>query len=201
GLLAPGTCVSLSFAKAGYFTYSRPTPLCYEQLGEEQLAVYLAPYRLPDGQVPEKRHNPQHAQNSFAASTQRYADDQEAIPYLLNVYYDLGRTSVRPEAIAELHKLHRLLVDNPELRIEVSAHTDAQGSKDFNRRLSQRRADAIAQWLYRKGIAPERIVAKGYGELRLTNHCSDGVPCTESQHQANRRTEFRVLTEQLGQSN
>ena len=62
-----------------------------------------------------------------------------------------------------------------------------------NQDLSQKRADAIVRYLVDKGVKKERLVARGYGESRLTNHCADGVSCSEEEHQQNRRTEFRVL--------
>ncbi|MEI7831560.1 MAG: OmpA family protein, partial [Prolixibacteraceae bacterium] len=63
----------------------------------------------------------------------------------------------------------------------------------YNMKLSDQRAKSAAAYLYSKGIAKERIVGKGYGETLLLNKCSDGVPCTEAEHQVNRRTEFKIL--------
>ena len=83
--------------------------------------------------------------------------------------------------------------DNPTLRIELSSHTDSRGTHKYNERLSQRRADAAVNYIVSRGIARDRLVAKGYGETRLVNHCEDGVSCTPAQHQANRRTEVEVL--------
>ena len=77
--------------------------------------------------------------------------------------------------------------------VEIASHTDSRGSATSNQDLSERRAQSVVNYLMAKGINPSQLVAKGYGENRLTNRCSDGVTCTEREHQANRRTEFRVI--------
>lgn len=77
--------------------------------------------------------------------------------------------------------------------VELASHTDSRSSHEFNQDLSERRAQAVANYLISKGVNPSQLVAKGYGETRLTNRCADGVTCTEREHLANRRTEFRVI--------
>ena len=79
--------------------------------------------------------------------------------------------------------------------IEIASHTDSRGSVSSNQDLSERRAQAVVNYLMAKGVNASKLVAKGYGENRLTNRCADGVTCTEREHQANRRTEFRVINE------
>lgn len=93
----------------------------------------------------------------------------------------------------ELEKLLRMLEDNPELKVEIASHTDSQGSDEYNLLLSQRRAEAVVTWLMRQGIQRERLVARGYGETQPVKPCSDATPCSESDHQMNRRTEFHVV--------
>lgn len=90
-------------------------------------------------------------------------------------------------------KLVTLLRDKPNVKIEISSHTDSRGSKDANQLLSERRAQSVVNYLVGKGINSSRLVAVGYGEARPKNRCADGVPCTEKEHAANRRTEFRIL--------
>jgi outer membrane protein OmpA-like peptidoglycan-associated protein len=86
------------------------------------------------------------------------------------------------------------LNDNPEIKIEMGSHTDSAASNEYNIALSQRRAESTVAYLIRKGIATERLVAKGYGEevpiARNTN--PDGTDNPEGR-QRNRRTEFRIL--------
>jgi len=86
-----------------------------------------------------------------------------------------------------------LMRDKPGLRIELMSHTDSRGDDDYNMALSQQRAQSVVNYLVNKGIARNRLVAKGYGETRLKNRCSNGVNCTEEEHQQNRRTEFRII--------
>jgi len=110
-----------------------------------------------------------------------------------NIYYNFDRYDIRPDAAAELDQLVRTMRDNPSLRIELSSHTDSRGSAVYNEQLSQRRAQTAVDYIVSQGIARDRLVAKGYGESRLVNHCADGVPCTPEEHQANRRTEVEVI--------
>ena len=112
---------------------------------------------------------------------------------LENIYYDFDKHNIRPDAAAILDELVRTLRDNPTLKIELSSHTDSRGSNAYNEALSQRRAQSAVDYLVSRGIARDRMVAKGYGETRLVNRCADGVPCSRAEHQANRRTEVTVL--------
>lgn len=109
-----------------------------------------------------------------------------------NIYYDYDRWDIRPEAALELDKLARLFMDNQSLSFELSSHTDSRASVTYNLMLSDARAKSAVDYLIRKGVDPQRITAKGYGESRLVNHCKDDVECSEEEHQANRRTEFKV---------
>jgi len=112
---------------------------------------------------------------------------------LENIYYDFDKHNIRPDAAVILDELVRTMRDNPTLKIELSSHTDSRGSRAYNEALSQRRAQAAVDYLVSRGIARDRMVARGYGESKLVNHCADGVPCSREQHQANRRTEVTVL--------
>ncbi|MCB0612622.1 MAG: OmpA family protein [Phaeodactylibacter sp.] len=119
--------------------------------------------------------------------------DRDEFAFRMNVYYDVNRTSVQKKSVSELTRLLQLLEDNPDIILEISSHTDSNGDSASNLTLSQKRADTIVRFLISKGIKKERLVAKGYGESKLANGCADGVPCSEEEHQENRRTEFRVL--------
>jgi outer membrane protein OmpA-like peptidoglycan-associated protein len=189
-----GCCYNLRVSASGYFTRILPNLFCIEgELADSVLLIRLSPYRLEDDQMLVQRGDSLSKQDDFQVGIRTYEDEASAIPYLLNIYYDLGRASVRSEAIPELNKLLQLLIDNPDIKLEISSHTDAQGPAEFNERLSERRARAVVSWLAAKGIPRDRLVARGYGETRLVNECADGVECSEEQHQLNRRTEFRVL--------
>ncbi|MDH5382779.1 MAG: OmpA family protein, partial [Cyclobacteriaceae bacterium] len=128
---------------------------------------------------------------------------------LENIYYDLDRAEIRPDAAVELDKLVMLLNDNPDIRIELSSHTDSRQTDQYNNRLSDRRARAAVEYLVDQGIAQSRLVAKGYGESKpfkikdekgneiiLTEEYIEGfadVDYRESLHQMNRRTEFKII--------
>ena len=105
---------------------------------------------------------------------------------------EVAEGEIQPEAAKELDKLVQLLKDNPTIYIELSAHTDARGSSSYNLRLSELRAMAAYSYITARGIDPQRIVAKGYGENKLINRCKDGINCTKEEHYQNRRTEFAV---------
>lgn len=112
---------------------------------------------------------------------------------LPNIYYNFNDASIRPDAKPDLDALATIMNQFPSLQIELSSHTDARGSSEYNQRLSQRRADKAKSYLVKKGVSGTRMTAKGYGESQLKNNCSDGVTCSEDEHQVNRRTEFKVL--------
>ncbi len=111
---------------------------------------------------------------------------------LENIFYDLNEASLREESKVSLDKLAQFLIAN-DLKIELSAHTDARGSRSYNENLSQRRAQSCVNYLIEKGVPKSSINAKGYGESRLVNDCRDGVKCSEERHQENRRTEVEIL--------
>ena len=108
---------------------------------------------------------------------------------LENIYYDLDKADIRADAAVELDKLVKILADNPAIRIELSSHTDSRSSDAYNLDLSQRRAQSAVDYIVSKGIAADRLVAKGYGETQLI--IKDAK--TEEEHQTNRRTEFKVI--------
>lgn len=129
----------------------------------------------------------------FMPSGTQHADDTSAQAYLLHIYYDFDQSNIRDESKTDLDKLLKLMQDNPTYIVELASHTDARGSNSYNNRLSQRRAESVVRWLLDKGIERDRLVPRGYGEGMTTNRCKNTIPCTEQEHQMNRRTEFRVL--------
>lgn len=112
---------------------------------------------------------------------------------LRHIYYDFDQSYIRPEAEIDLNKVLDFMNINPGTIVEIGSHTDARATFGYNEALSERRAKAAVNWLVQRGIPRERLVAVGYGELQTLNGCMDNVPCTEDEHQRNRRTEFRVI--------
>ena len=110
-----------------------------------------------------------------------------------NIYYDYNKWAIRPDAAIELDKLVKLMIENPEINIELSSHTDARGKDKYNMDLSQKRAQSAVDYIISKGISASRIYAKGYGESVILNRCKNNVTCDDDEHQLNRRTEFKVV--------
>ncbi len=108
---------------------------------------------------------------------------------LKNIFFDFDKATLRKESFNELENLTKLLNDVPSLKIEISGHTDGKGSAAYNLTLSDNRAKAVVDYLVGKGIAKDRLVAKGYGLTRpiATNDTEEG-------RQLNRRTEFEILS-------
>jgi outer membrane protein OmpA-like peptidoglycan-associated protein/tetratricopeptide (TPR) repeat protein len=110
-----------------------------------------------------------------------------------NIYYDLAKWNIRPDAAVELDKLVQTLNDNPTVKIELSSHTDCRGKDAYNMDLSAKRAKSAVDYLIKQGIAKDRLTSKGYGETKPVETC-ECTKCNEDQHQRNRRTEFKVLS-------
>ncbi|TAL62207.1 MAG: hypothetical protein EPN85_03145 [Bacteroidetes bacterium] len=108
---------------------------------------------------------------------------------LKNIFFDFDKATLRAESASELERLTKLLTDAPTIEIEISGHTDNKGSDEYNRKLSQSRAQAVVDYLVKKGIEKSRFTAKGYGKTKpvATNDTDEG-------RQLNRRTEFEILS-------
>ena len=111
------------------------------------------------------------------------------------IYFDLDKHAIRADAEVELTKVLNALIDNPELKIHIESHTDSRGKDSYNLALSERRAQSTRDWFIAQGIDANRLTAKGYGETRLLNECSNGVRCEEEQHGKNRRSMFLIIQE------
>ncbi len=110
-----------------------------------------------------------------------------------DIYYDFGSAKLRSSSKKELDKVVTLIKDNPALNIELGSHTDSRGGTKENHTLSVKRAKAAVAYLIEEGdIDPSNIIARGYGETEIKNGCIDGVDCTETKHQENRRTELKI---------
>lgn len=132
-----------------------------------------------------------------------------------NIFYDFDKATLRPESKAALDEMIKMLNDNPNVTIELGAHTDRKGTDKYNEGLAQRRAQSVVDYLIEGGIAPDRLEAKGYGESvpKVINkkmarehdflHEGDTLSAPfiekltpeqqEIADQINRRTEFKVL--------
>jgi OOP family OmpA-OmpF porin len=112
---------------------------------------------------------------------------------LENVLYDFGKSTLRKESYPKFDKLIEWMKEYPNMAIELSAHTDNIGSDAFNQKLSEKRAASCVDYLVSKGIAKDRIIAKGYGETQpVAPNQVNGKDNPEGR-KLNRRTEFKVL--------
>jgi peptidoglycan-associated lipoprotein len=111
---------------------------------------------------------------------------------LENIYYDYDKSEIRMDAEPTLVKLAEVLQQNPTIKIQLNSHTDCRGQENYNENLSQKRAESAVNFLILKGISSTRLVAKGYGESAPAVSCNC-TKCAEEEHQANRRTTFKVV--------
>ncbi|MDQ4141257.1 MAG: OmpA family protein [Bacteroidota bacterium] len=114
---------------------------------------------------------------------------------LSNIYFDLNKWEIRPDAALELDKLAVTLLANPKVKVEMGSHCDSREGNGYNQLLSDLRAEATVNYLVSKGVSRERLTARGYGETQPVNRCVDNVPCSEVEHQLNRRTTFKIQKE------
>ncbi len=120
---------------------------------------------------------------------------QYALDNINTIYFDLDKYYIRPDAAIELEKIVKTMKRCPDIKIIAGSHTDSRASHAYNQVLSQNRAKSTMDYLVSRGIDAGRITPKGYGETQLLNRCSDGVKCSEAEHQVNRRTEFVIVRE------
>ena len=109
------------------------------------------------------------------------------------IYFDLDKWNIRPDAAEDLEKIIAVMNQYPNMVIDIRSHTDSRQTHKYNELLSDRRAKSTLEFMVKNGINRNRLTAKGYGETQLVNNCSDDVPCSEAEHQKNRRSEFIVL--------
>jgi OOP family OmpA-OmpF porin len=110
-----------------------------------------------------------------------------------NVYYDFDKSDLKPESFPALDEIVRMLNYNPNMVIEIGAHTDSKGTDSYNQKLSEARARSVVDYLMSKGIATERLSSKGYGEKNPVAENSINGKDNPAGRELNRRTEFKVL--------
>lgn len=111
---------------------------------------------------------------------------------LNNIYYNYNKWNIRDDAKPTLDSLTTILINNPQINIQLSSHTDCRADDEYNQILSQKRAESAINYISSKGVDQSRLKAKGYGENALAINCICD-DCTEEEHQVNRRTTFKIL--------
>ncbi len=120
------------------------------------------------------------------------AMEEGTIIELKNLYFNFNDDAIRRNARQDLDNLVKVLNKYPDMEIEIASYTDAVGSEDYNQGISQKRADKVVSYLVSKGIGAERLIGIGYGESGIRNRCTNGVKCSDREHQFNRRIEIKV---------
>lgn len=165
----------------------------YEKWLSEQKSYYMTNIRNTDkdpykGQLLDLEilNRERELKDAFSSAL---TDDGNAIIRLTNVFFDSGSSSLQEQSKYELDNLSRLLKSNQSVKVELGGHTDSQGDDGANQALSQSRAQAVVDYLSRKGVSSSNMTAKGYGENSPveTNDTPEG-------RQANRRTELKILS-------
>ncbi len=132
-------------------------------------------------------------QNKEISSSEVKTNERgETIIDINSIYFNYNKFDIRPDAQIELDKVVLIMKKYPQIKIIGGSHTDSRGKKLYNKLLSTNRARSVVQYIVNQGINPIRISARGYGESRIKNRCTNYVKCSEEEHQQNRRTEFVV---------
>ncbi|MDA0882142.1 MAG: OmpA family protein [Bacteroidetes bacterium] len=114
-----------------------------------------------------------------------------------NVYFAFDSSKLSEKAKEQLKNLAKLIKENPSLLVQISTHTDSRGSKEYNARLSRRRAESVQRYLSSLGITSDQVLLTWHGEEQLVNNCTDGHDCDDLAHEKNRRAEFAFITEEM----
>lgn len=116
--------------------------------------------------------------------------DDKLMIAIENIYFDFNKWNIKQESTISLSKVVDVLNANPEMKIEINAHTDNVGKKNYNQNLSEKRAASAMQYIISNGVDANRLVSHGYGETQPLIDC--GKHCTKTQDQTNRRIEFVI---------
>ena len=125
--------------------------------------------------------------------TAEIGDDLAKLLALNIIYFDFDKSYIRKDAEVELAKVIDVMQQYPQMNIEIRSYTDSRGNDAYNKALSERRAQSTMQYMIGKGISSDRLSAKGLGETKMTNDCTNGIPCSNKKHQQNRRSEFIII--------
>lgn len=118
--------------------------------------------------------------------------DKDVVVELNGVFFDFDKATLKPEATETLNEGVKILKNHPDINVEVAGHTDSRGSAEYNQNLSQRRANAVREFLISNGIRADRLTTRGYGESKPIADNS-----TEDGRARNRRVELRVENKKM----
>ena len=110
------------------------------------------------------------------------------------IYFNLDKSFIRADARIELEKVYAYMSQNPNIKVDVRSHTDSRAPDAYNMDLSNRRYRSTVKYLIERGISSDRLTGRGYGETQIQNACTNGVKCSDQEHEFNRRSEFIVVS-------
>ncbi|KAB5485493.1 OmpA family protein [Flagellimonas hadalis] len=181
--------ISFHSPSEGYFSSNRPSGKGSDDVYsfEETKPLILQPKEMEKSQNAIKTTDIVEMESTLVKNGDRIMIKAEQIHFDYNLWY------LRNEAKDRLGVVLDILQKYPNSIIEVGTHTDSRGNLEYNRELSQKRANSVKDFLVSKGIGPDRIIAKGYGESRPLVKCETDDECSEEDHELNRRCEFVVI--------
>ncbi|MDO5979421.1 OmpA family protein [Flavivirga spongiicola] len=140
-------------------------------------------------------HNIYLTLESYASAEERVKENErgDVQIQLDKIYFDFDKSNIREDAAVTLNVLVDLLNKYPDMAIEVSAHTDARGSDQYNLNLSKSRAASTLEYLVSQGIDRNRLKSIGYGEMQPLNECVKEGICSDEEYDINRRCEFTII--------
>ncbi len=172
----------------------------FEAICESTYKIIVSKEEYSNDQIvfkTSKEHNLEHDLKLSLSPKEFISIGGELAINIPQIYFDLDKSFIRKDAAIELNQVLILMNKYPELIIELGSHTDSRAPDSYNLKLSERRVKSTVKWIVDHGIDAKRISGKGYGETQLVNECSNGVKCTEEEHQLNRRTEFIIVNSKV----
>lgn len=153
-------------------------------------------FSLVGKKVPFAKLEPGENEFKFSVKTLMKKIEKNVIITIENIYYDFNKADIRADAAIQLDSMVLFLQENSEISVELGSHSDSRGKSDYNRKLSQRRAESAVNYIIKHGIESSRITAKGYGEDVPLHPDSEIMKLPKEEQevlfQKNRRTEFRI---------
>lgn len=122
-----------------------------------------------------------------------YFTKEKELTAIENIYYESNKSEIQDYSERVLNKIVKIMKDNPEVKLEITSHTDAMGDDNSNKALSEKRAKAVVDYLISNGVSADRLKSFGKGETQIRNRCKNGVNCSDTEHEYNRRTEFKFI--------
>jgi outer membrane protein OmpA-like peptidoglycan-associated protein len=169
--------------ETGNYTITLPVGIAYSYFAEKQ-GYYSVSSEID---LKEEKSFGERTENIKMVSVKSMQESEQPVQ-LNNIYFDFDSYELKPESFSELDRLYKFLNDNPEIKVEISAHTDASGSDEYNLALSQKRAESVVNYLISNGMGSDRLIAKGCGESQPV---ADNE--TEQGKALNRRVEMKIL--------